>query len=522
MGKYFFLILLSFGLMLNGQVTIRVSVSSDGSEGNDRSDAPVISANNRFITFHSLASNLIQGDTNHYYDVFVYDIQTGETTRISVSSDGEQGNGHSLNPSISGDGRYVAFESSANNLVLGDWTGYDVFVHDRQTQETTLVGINSDGTPGNYGSEQPSISEDGRYVVFLSYSYNLVTDDTNSLTDVFVHDRINKETTRVSVDSGGSEGDGSCLYASQSPDGRYVVFESNSHNLVPDVSGGIFIHDRVTGITSSVDVGEGLRQGDTGCPRISGDGRYLSFVIHRLWLEGYNLVPYHKAYYYFHNRETGVSTFLAQKSAVREWGLYEGPYPSLSSDGRYVEFVSSVGSLVPDDTNNNSDVFIWDRLLGNTSRVSVSSEGTEGNGACSFSSLSPDGRYVVFSSDSDNLVPNDTNYSSDIFLRGKYIMTLDFSVSKRTERAWLIQRDYAEITLNVEKKGNVLVEKYIIYRKESDGEFQNRAEILDTELHQGSYFYQDTYIDSNTTFSYKIHAVDLDGNILATTEEKSI
>jgi len=203
-------------------ITTRVSVSSAGVQGNHISYNPSISADGRFVVFESYADNLVPGDTNGDVspysgaDIFVHDRQTGQTTRVSVSSAAEQGNGASYNPSISSDGRFVAFESAADNLVAGDtngevgsFTGGDVFVHDRQTVQTTRVSVSSAGVQGNGDSYRPSISSDGRFVAFESYAGNLVAGDTNGDVDaylgadVFVHDRLTPE-----VCEGDFDGDG--------------------------------------------------------------------------------------------------------------------------------------------------------------------------------------------------------------------------------------------------------------------------------------------------------------------------
>jgi Tol biopolymer transport system component len=142
------------------------------------------------VAFVSRVSNLVSGDTNDTWDVFVHDRQSGQTTRVSAASDGAQGNGWSAFPSISADGRYVAFVSRASNLVSGDTNDtWDVFVHDRQSGQTTRVSAASDGAQGNGWSAFPSISADGRYVAFVSRASNLVSGDTNDTWDVFVHDR---------------------------------------------------------------------------------------------------------------------------------------------------------------------------------------------------------------------------------------------------------------------------------------------------------------------------------------------
>jgi|GEM_PF-1585857 len=215
-------------------VVQRVSVASGGTQGNGDSGCPSISADGRYVAFQSYASNLVPGDTNGTWDVFVHDRLTGQTTRVSVASDGTQGNGDSECPSISADGRYVAFASLASNLVPGDTNGtWDVFVHDRLTGQTTRVSVASGGAQGNSGSWCPSISADGRYVAFQSYASNLVPGDTNGVLDVFVHDRLTGQTTRVSVASDGTQGDSYSFGSSISADGRYVAFSSLASNLVP-------------------------------------------------------------------------------------------------------------------------------------------------------------------------------------------------------------------------------------------------------------------------------------------------
>ena len=196
--------------------TTRVSVRSNGTQGNDFSAEASISATGRFVAFDSPASNLVSEDTNNTIDVFVHDRKTGQTTRVSVASDGTQGNEFSDAPSISASGRYVAFFSLASNLVSGDTNGTgDVFVHDRKTGQTTLVSVASDGTQANGGSVHASISANGRYVAFQSEASNLVSGDTNNTIDVFVHDRVTGQTTLVSVHSNGTQGNDLSLHLPQ-------------------------------------------------------------------------------------------------------------------------------------------------------------------------------------------------------------------------------------------------------------------------------------------------------------------
>jgi Tol biopolymer transport system component len=170
--------------------TSRVSVASDGTQANGLSRGVAISSNGRLVAFRSEATNLVSGDTNGVSDIFVHDRTTGQTTRVSVASDGTQGDGFSSFPAISRKGRYVAFQSLSTNLVSGDTNGVsDIFVHDRVTGQTTRVSVASDGTQGDLDSSVPAITPDGRHVAFGSAATTLVVGDTNGVGDTFVFDR---------------------------------------------------------------------------------------------------------------------------------------------------------------------------------------------------------------------------------------------------------------------------------------------------------------------------------------------
>ncbi len=235
--------------------TSLVSVSSNGTPGNLTSTIPAISADGRYVSFSSDATNLVSGDTNGQYDVFVYDRQTSQTTRVSVATNGAQGNGESAASSISTDGRYVAFESFASNLVANDTNAdvSDVFIHDRQSNQTILVSLSTNGTQGNNASDTPSISNDGQYLAFRSDSTNLVAGDTNNSSDIFVRDLLTGETTRVSNSSNGTQANGSADSPSISSDGRYIGFSSTASNLVLNDTNNfadVFQHDKGTPATS--------------------------------------------------------------------------------------------------------------------------------------------------------------------------------------------------------------------------------------------------------------------------------
>src|SRR5437660_1328853 len=255
-----------WGRSAGAQTTVRVSVASGGTEGDDASLGSALSADGRFVAFDSAATDLVAGDTNGASDVFVHDRQTGTTERVSVASDGTQANNVSSYPALSADGRFVAFQSDATNLVAGDTNGAtDVFVHDRQTGATERVSVASGGgTQGNRNSGGffafPALSADGRLVAFQSDATNLVARDTNGATDVFVHDRQTGTTERVSVASGGSQGNGFSAGPVLSADGRFVAFHSTATNLVAGDTNGatdVFVHDRQTGTTERVSVASG-------------------------------------------------------------------------------------------------------------------------------------------------------------------------------------------------------------------------------------------------------------------------
>ena len=225
------------------------------------SSNPSISADGQSISFSSAESEMILGDVNGAGDIFFRNLTTLETTRVSVDSEGDEAiGGSSGNPSISSDGRYIAFTSSATNLVAGDANGQsDIFLHDTQNNTTTRVSVDSAGLEADAFSDSPSISSDGRYVAFTSDATNLVAGDANGQRDIFLHDTQNNTTTRVSVVSGGAEAiDGDSNNPSISSDGRYVAFSSDATNLVAGDTNGVsdvFLHDTQTAETILVSRG---------------------------------------------------------------------------------------------------------------------------------------------------------------------------------------------------------------------------------------------------------------------------
>jgi hypothetical protein len=263
-----------------------VSVNSAGEQANSLSIRPSISADGRFVSFVSLATNLVLGDTNDSYDVFVRDRQLGITERVNVSSTGQQAEAgdYWFYPSaISADGRFVVFQSWAGNLIPGDTNGaLDIFVRDRSLGLTTLVSRNAEGQPGNDNSLWADISADGRYIVFESEADNLVTNDTNQCFDVFLYDQWTATLKRISLTVSGQEGIGHSLEAGVSADGRFVTFASTASNLVPNDTNDatdIFLLDRQTGLLERVSLSSTNEESNSAnlFPAIAANGRYIAF-----------------------------------------------------------------------------------------------------------------------------------------------------------------------------------------------------------------------------------------------------
>jgi Tol biopolymer transport system component len=388
------------------------SVGVNGAEGDGSSFGSSISADGRYVAFASSAATLVPGDTNGAEDVFVHDRSTGQTTRVSVSSLGLQGDRDSYDPAISADGRYVAFASFATTLVPGDANGeLDVFLHDRESGATTLVSVASDGAQGNGPSLAPSISGDGRRVAFESSADNLVAGDTNRTEDVFVRDIPTGKTTRVSVGWQDREGQRPSFGAAISADGKVVGFESFAP-LVPDDTNrmlDVYVRDLAAKKTTRSSVASGGEEGDAGSfsPALSADGRYVAFAS-----SATDLVPGDRnglLDVFLHDRQTGKTERVSVASDGREADGFSFT-PALSADGRFVAFPSEATDLVPGDTNGVRDIFVRDVVAGRTTRL------CQGNGPSLAPAISASGAVVAFGSFASNLVPGDSNALQDVFV----------------------------------------------------------------------------------------------------------
>ena len=347
----------------------------------------------------------------------------GQTTRVSVSSSGVTADGSASSAVVSADGRYAVFASAATNLRDGVvTTGTHVYRHDRTTGRTVLVSVTPAGAPGNDVSRDPSVSADGRFVVFGSFATDLVDGDTNVRQDVFVRDMVTGTTRLV---SGATEGVVGLAGASSlsglsgareiTDDGRYIVFNSFATNLVAGVTNGthhVYVKDMTTGAVVRASVNDAGEPGNRPSvqPAISGDGRVVAF---QSTSTNFTSSPLFNSAQIFVRQlpdgpttlETPAAAAAARRSAV----------PTLSYDGRYLAFESDAPLDTADLDNGTSDIFLRDREARTTVLASLSPNAVSG----AFSarpSISGDGRWVVFDSLDELLVDGDLGGHNDVFL----------------------------------------------------------------------------------------------------------
>jgi len=369
---------------------VNTNAANEQSSGGDAARAHV-SANGFNVVFDSTASDLVVGDSNGFGDVFFKNRQTGEIIRVNTNAAGDEStDAFATAADISADGRYVLFGSAADDLVADDTNGEaDLFLKDLETGTISRVNTNAAGEQAvGHGAPMMmgSFSADGRYVVFGSGATNLVAGDTNGNFDLFRKDLTTGEIIRISTNSAGQQtatrpGGSSTGHASISTNGRYVVFQSEADDLVPEDDNGlvdIFVKDLMTGAIS----------------RVNTDA-----------LGG---------------QATGGETENA----------------SISGDGRFVVFESKADNLVADDTNGTVDTFVKDLRTGRVERLTVNAAGEQSVGAVDFSgSTFISGTSALFSSDATNLLGDDTNGDADVFLSDFSPLIESFSTSVSVDDA---------------------------------------------------------------------------------------
>lgn len=395
--------------------TALLSITHAGVQGNHNSSTPAISGDGRYVAFVSSSQTLAINKTTTVDEIFLRDNQTGILTRVTVTTTGADPSGASSIPSISADGRYVVFESSATNLVSGHGVG--AYLYDSQNGHLTYL----------VNGQSPLISRDGRFIAFTSTLSTLVPGDTNGKTDVFVMDRGSGQIERVSVSTGGIQADNGSgtTGLAISATGRYVAFESSATTLVAgdtNTRDDIFVRDRQTQTTIRPSIASDGTQGNqtSSGGSISSDGRFVAFDS-----RASNLVPTdaNAAVDVFLRDTQNSLTSLVSVSTAGTQAVVQSGNGLITPSGQFVTFDSADATLVANDTNAVSDIFLRDLVASTTSLVSLSSTGAPGDGASDQGTISDDGRYVAFRSASTNLVAGDGNAATDVFMRGPLIDT---------------------------------------------------------------------------------------------------
>jgi len=423
------------GANAQGATISRVSLTSSGQQGTGGFDYGIIpdshtnsvSADGTKIAFESKLAGLVPEDSSNNYDVFVKDTTTGEIELVSVATDGSPAGGSSYSPTISADGNKVAFVSSGSDLVPGDTNAkLDVFVRNLESGVTNLVSVAADGGPANDHSDtrEAMISADGTKVAFGSHASNLVAGDTNQAPDVFLRNLQTGATAPVSVNAAGQWGNGE--YPSVSANGRWVAFATNSSKLRPGLVAkySVVRKDMQTGEVFWVShpLSGNSEAGQSHKAAISADGQHVAFVSYSSNLvegdEPCNVVLREcwDVFLWDAATNTTVKVTKPHNGEVAEGDTFGAP--SVSEDGRYVAFASDSADLVPDDYNGVEDVFVRDMATSTTTRVSTPLSGVAGTPRRSASAwISPNGRFISFESLASNLVEDDTNFKADVFLQ---------------------------------------------------------------------------------------------------------
>ena len=379
-----------------------------------------VTPDGRFVGFVSFADNLVPGDTNLSSDVFVRDRLAGTTERVSVTSRGREGNGHSGISServgISADGRFVVYDSEATNLVRGDDNANaEVLVRDRLMGTTELISRDIDGNPGT--GRKGAISADGRFVAFISSGQNLVAGHPEfDLNDhVYVFDRQTQTMERVDIDASGELGQGSANSVDISADGRFVAFDSLADNLesgAGDQNGfDVFVRDRLTGTTEGISTGgdTGVFEGHSFQSSISADGRFVGFTSADSFDN--DVHPFETDALVF-DRLLGTTTIVNRNSSGIQ-ADEESETPFVSEDGMWVVFSSRATNLAAGDTNGMYDVFRRNLVTGVTERIAAGG-GEPGSHAIG-SALTPDGMVAALIT-AASLVAGDVNSAFDVYV----------------------------------------------------------------------------------------------------------
>ncbi len=502
-------------LLLSGAVSARqfltverVSITSGGAEIVN-AQRPAISQDGRYVAFWTDANGVVAADdTNNQGDVYVHDRSTNETVRVSIGNGNVQGNNVTFNElDISGSGTLIAMTSAATNFVTGDTNNAaDIYVFDRGVGAMARVSLSYTGAQANGASSNPVISQDGRFVLFRSAATNLIANDTNAQPDLYLYDRVVNPVSQIarvnvaSDDAQSNQEDPNSQY-DMNGDGTVIVFDSIGSTLVPNDTNNtydIFLRDRLSDVTSRISVGANAVQGNgaSTSPVISADGRYVAYSS-----AAANLVTGDTngvTDIFLYDRITSTTTRV---SITTEGTQANGKssQPEISGNGRYVSFASDATNLVPDDTNGVTDIFVHDTETGITTRVNVDSGGQQAVGAAApLHSMSSGGQAIAFESAAANLVPNDTNNSNDVFV----------AVAGPAAPSDLTATAVSETRIDLAWTDNAQDEtRYMVERRRGSNAWRFIAENLPTS----TVAFSDTGLNTCTTYSYRVYAADATG-----------
>jgi Tol biopolymer transport system component len=390
----------------------RASVASGGGDANGPSESAAISADGRFVAFRSSASNLVSSDTNGAADIFVRDRTSATTTRVSVATGGAQANGPSSSPAISSNGRFVAFVSAATNLVSGDTNGKeDVFLHDRDTGDTVRASVSTAGAEADGDSLLPALPMGGRLVAFVSHATNLVGGDNNGLSDVFVRDLQAGTTTRQSVSTSGVEGDhfSGLQGITFSADGRFLFFQSSASTLTTPTA-SIYARDLFSNETLAASTGRN--------PSASANGRFLAYRFGGPFIG--DSVDVYVRDLCIDTPSCAPTSLLISTATFGNTTSSGGHDPSLSADGRIVAFASYI-RLSEDAEGMREQVYVRDTCRGAPTTcvlrfVRIAPGGVQPDENVSKPALAANATLVAFESAATNLLSGDGNGHKDVFV----------------------------------------------------------------------------------------------------------
>ena len=411
------------GMIFNDDVGVnaieRITVTSQGQQTSGNVTGAAMSGDGRYVVFASGANNIVNGDLNAREDIFLRDRELGTTVLASVTPAGGFPDDHSQFPAIAADGSYLAYRHVSGTLVAGDTSDADIILTQRSTLTHSIASLSFTGGDANLGPAGFSaLSADGRFVAFTSRATNHIANDSNGRTDVFVFDRISQTTTRASQGPAGQQGNGDSVRVDISADGSMVVFETSATNFAPNdtnLLNDIFLKNMLDGSLTLISVNTAGEQASLGAssPTISSDGQRIAFnsVSANLVANDTNGVTD----VFVRDVQDGTTRMVSVSSSGAS-GNSTSQDPYISGNGRYVAFTSFASNLVQGDGNATSDAFVHDLETSKTYLVSMAPNGGSGNQFSTALDISDDGRYVLISSFASDLIANDTNGATDVFV----------------------------------------------------------------------------------------------------------